>query len=270
MEPFSLVYLGQLVAIGALTGLLTGLLGGGGGVITNPLIWSAFAHAGISQEIVIQLTFGSTLATLALTTAAGTLVHWRRRNVSWEVVGVMALGGAAGSLLGSTLAASLSGAVLRQAFGWLQLLVAAEMLHASWGGLEGVTPITSWKATLPAGVLIGFATSFLGIGGGAVAVPLMAFGLRLPLPTVVGTSGALMMINSVVGTLGYVHHGWGHAALPPHSLGFVNVVAVVTLSVTGIAFSVLGASLVPRVDRLILARLFGVVLVASGIKLAFF
>lgn len=270
MEPFSLGHLGQLFAIGALTGVLSGLLGGGGGVITNPLIWSVFSRAGIPEAIVIHVAFGSTLATMALATAAGTLAHSRHRNVWWDVVRVMAVGGVAGSVLGVTAAAHLHGEVLRRAFGWLQLLAAVEMLRPGLGGQGGGVPIKSWKATLPTGMVIGFASSFLGIGGGAVAVPLMAVGLRFPMPVVAGTSGALMMITAGVGTLGYVYYGWGHAEVLPHSVGFVDLVAVVTLSITGIGFSVLGANLVPRVNRLLLSRIFGALLIASGIKLAFF
>jgi uncharacterized membrane protein YfcA len=260
-----------LLGIGALTGILSGLLGGGGGTLTKPLVWGALEQAGVDPAVVVQVTFGTTLAMMVVTGTAAAIAHSRRGNVWWDVVRVMTPAGVGGAIAGSTAAAYIQGAVLKRAFGLFQILVALQMVCGPRrAGGRALEPIRAARWTVPAGVVIGFASAFFGIGGGGIAVPIMAVGLRFPMVAVAGTSGTLIAINSVAGTVGYAYNGWGNTRVPPFSLGFVNLVAFAILAVTGPACSTLGAALAPRLPTRALELTFAGTLLISGVTLAFF
>lgn len=220
----------------------------------------------------MQVTFGTTLAMMVVTATTAAIAHSRRGNVWWDVVRVMTPGGVAGAIAGSTAAAYIQGPILKRAFGVFQILVALQMARGTRGIAGGRErgPIRAARWTVPAGVVIGFASSFFGIGGGGIAVPIMAIGLRFPMVAVAGTSGTLIAINSVAGTAAYIYNGWGHPRVPPFSLGFVNLVAFAILMITAPLCSTLGAGLAPRVPTRGLELAFAATLILSGVTLAVF
>ncbi|MGD2082436.1 MAG: TSUP family transporter, partial [Chromatiales bacterium] len=95
MEPAALTPLNALaayVAVGALAGILAGLLGVGGGLIIVPaLIW-AFRAQGVDDAIVVHLAVGTSLATIVPTSLSAVYAHHRRGAVLWDLVARLAPG----------------------------------------------------------------------------------------------------------------------------------------------------------------------------------
>jgi len=267
---FSFLSFILLFFIGILTGLFSGLFGGGGGIITNPLIWSVFSYMDFPSQVVVQITFGTTVASMMITAILGSCVHHRHKNIWWEVIPPLVTGGMLGSLMGATAASYSPGVFLKVSFGFLQLIVAYFMIaNKKLSSSSSEDPIKRWEYILLLGLGIGFIGSFMGIGGGAIAVPIMVLLLRYPMDKTAGISCTMIAFNSTVATMAYIYNGWGNDYLPPYSLGYVNGVALMILISSSLIFVTFGASRVRRIKSQILQRIFGFILIISGIKIVF-
>jgi hypothetical protein len=268
MDSFSLPILTLFVLVGSLAGLLAGLMGIGGGIILIPLFLWAFQVAGFAPEIIVHAAFGTSLAIIIPTAVSSTLGHRKRGNVEWRQVSRMACGGVLGVVAGSSLAAGLSGDVLKGLFGLMQIGAGLKMFrHSSHLPPEetGGVP-TRWL--LLTGFVVGTFSAFFGVGGGIVAVPMMVVLLRQPIHLAVGNSSALMVISAIGGSISYVFHGWGLPQLPPYSLGYVNQLVAVIIAPLTIVFARLGVRLASRTDHAKLMRLFAGFLILTGTFMA--
>ena len=118
------------------------------------------------------------------------------------------MGGALGALRGAWLASMLSGEWLKGLFGLMQILVAVQLLifHPRLPP-ERRDQVSPWALTL-VGIAGGVFSSFFGVGGGVIAVPLMVIALSFPIHLAVGNSSALIVVSSLFGALSYMFHGW--------------------------------------------------------------
>ncbi len=105
-HPEFLWLLPTLLLAGGLTGLLAGLFGVGGGGITVPVLYQAFRFAGVSDDIAMPLSVGTSLAVIIPTSLSSTRAHWRRNAVDRDVLRAWALPVAAGVLGGALLDAA--------------------------------------------------------------------------------------------------------------------------------------------------------------------
>ncbi len=108
-----LAYLG----LGAVAGVLAGLLGIGGGLVIVPALFFLFSALGFSEQIVMHLALGSSLATVVFTALASSYAHHKHGAVLWRVVAVLAPGIALGAFGGAALADRLPTPALRLAVG---------------------------------------------------------------------------------------------------------------------------------------------------------
>jgi uncharacterized protein len=266
MATFSLEIIALFLLLGSLAGFLAGLLGIGGGIILIPLFLWTFQSIGMAPEIIVHLAFGTSLAIIIPTAISSTLGHRRRGNVAWRAVGWMAISGVLGVGLGSTLAANLSGPLLRGLFGLMQIGVALKMFHQPRLPPEESENPPPFRLLL-VGFAVGAFSAFFGVGGGVVAVPMMIILLRFPIHLAVGSSSGLMMVSSLFGTASYIFHGWNLALLPPYSWGYVNwlVAAIIApLTIMCARYGVRAASRLPQ-DRLM--KIFAVFVMLIGLEM---
>ena len=107
-----LMYLG----VGAVAGVLAGLLGVGGGLVIVPMMVITLTWQGIPQEHIMHLALGTSLASIIFTSVSSFMAHHRRGAVQWQVVRQIVLGILLGTFLGATLASRLSTGVLKGIF----------------------------------------------------------------------------------------------------------------------------------------------------------
>jgi len=266
MDFFALPILGLFALVGMLAGLLAGLFGIGGGIILIPIFVAVFRIAGFSPEHIVHIAFGTSLAIIIPTAISSTLGHRKRGNVNWRLVGRMACGSVAGVAVGSSLAAVLSGAVLKGLFGLMQIATGARMFVHRSGHLPPEEP--NYAPPLPillTGFTVGAFSSFFGVGGGVIAVPMMVILLRQPIHQAVGNSSALMVVSALIGTLSYVLHGWGRGGLPPYSLGYVNLLIAALVAPATIVFARLGVRLASCMSSDKLSKAFALFIASIGV-----
>ncbi len=187
--------------LSAAIGLSLGLIGGGGSIITVPVlvyVLGVEAHQAV----------GMSLAVVGATSLIGAMFHYRRGTLDLKTGTFFGVSGILSAYFGSRLTHFLSPAVLLLSFAGLMLLIATLMLTRKQTG-EGETNNKN-KSALKAvftGSGVGFLTGFLGVGGGFLIVPaLMLFG-GLSMRHAIGTSLMVISINCVAGLLGHLSYG---------------------------------------------------------------
>jgi len=261
----------QFVLIGTAAGFLGGFLGVGGGIVIIPLLrYWAFPSAHISPEIIVHLSFGTSLAIIIPTSLSGAFAHSKTGNVRWRVVLQMALLGIPGSLLGSTLAAYFKGPLLIRLFAVLLNVLSLQMFFQKEEAAEsGKILSPSRLLTLLTGFLVGLFSGFFGLGGGVIAIPLITRFLGFPLHRTLGISIAFVFFISLVGTAGYIVNGLGHPHLPPFTLGYVHLLGWLFAGIPSILLGRWGVALAHKIKPMRLRRVFALLLLLVGIRMFF-
>ncbi len=258
--PDLLIYL----LLGAVAGLFAGLLGVGGGLIIVPVLLWLFTSKGINPVAVMHLAVGTSLATIIVTSISSILAHQRRGAVRWGLVGLLTPGIVLGAWSGAWLADLLSTLWLQRVFAAFAILVSMQMAfgldvtaHRSLPGRGGM---------FAAGSLIGAVSAIVGIGGGSMTVPYLHWN-GVAIRNAVATSAACGLPIALAGSVGFLVTGWGDAALPEGSIGFLYGPALPGIVITSLLFAPLGARLAHTIPVSALRRVFALLLFGVGIRL---
>jgi len=228
------------LALGAIAGLLAGLLGVGGGLIIVPVLAAMLVRQGVAEPVVMHLAIGTSLASIIFTSVSSVWAHHRRRAVRWRDVGRLAPGIVIGAWLGAAIADMLPTAGLRKFFGLFELYVAIQMTFRFRPSPHRELP--GKVSMFGVGGLIGTVSSVVGIGGGTLTVPFLSW-CNVSIREAVGTSSACGIPIAVAGAIGYLVAGWGEADLPANSLGYIYLHALLGIAGASILFAPLGALL---------------------------
>lgn len=251
-----------VIVAGILIGLSLGALGGGGSILTVPVLVYLLGMDAY------QATTGS-LIIVGTTSLFALIPHARRghvRAVSGVIFGVV---GIAGSLLGAHAAARIAGPVLLGGFALLMLVVAAAMLRRASrpdgpdepGPIEPMVTLRPITCQCPrviklvvAATVVGFLTGFFGVGGGFALVPALVLALGFQMPAAVGTSLLVIVLNSATALTTRLSGGlsldW------PVIIGFTAVAALASLAAGQIS---------ARLSQRTLTRSFAVVLITVAL-----
>jgi uncharacterized protein len=254
-----------VVIAGIATGILAGLFGIGGGAVIVPALYEVFRILGVPEEVRMQLCIGTSLAIIVPTTIRSYLAHRERGEGIREVVRLWAVPAVVGVAIGALLAAFAPATVFKIAFVVIISLIAIKLLFGreSWriaDELPGRTTMTFY------GFLVGLCSSLLGISGGSVSnTILMLYGR--PIHNSVAISAGLGVPISLAGTIGYALAGLRYQALmPPLSIGFISIIALVIMAPVSSFFAVYGARLAHALSRRRLEIAFGVFLLAVAVR----
>ena len=234
------------LALAALIGISLGLLGGGGSILTVPVLVYAL---GVAAKPAIAMS----LPVVGVTSLIGAAMHWRMGNV--HVRTALAFGGVAmvGAFAGAKLAAFLTGAVQLALLAVVMLAAGVSMLRGARGA-DAVAPAAPPRTALLVAVALGVGvlTGLVGIGGGFLFVPALVLLAGIPMRQAVGTSLLVITMNSAAGFAGYL----GTVAIDWTFLAGFAAVAI--------AGALVGTMAASRVPQAALKRAFAVFLVAVG------
>lgn len=250
--------IGVMLAVGAATGLASGLLGVGGGFVMVPgmVYWLKTRQ---------HEAHGTSLAVIIPVAAVGALILGKGHDVDPGTALLLALGAIGGAVAGARLSSRISALRLRQAFGVVATIVAATMigaalLHAFGTGLQlGMLARPTGAALvaigLAIGLLAGVGSGLLGIGGGAIMVPAMVILLGLSQHVAQGTSLVVIIPTAVSGSITHFR------------MGNVRLATAAWLSVGGIIGAVAGALAALATPDEVLRLLFGGYLAFTGVRM---
>ncbi len=251
------------ILVGILSGTIAGLLGVGGGVIIVPAMIFLLGLQATDPNVIPHVAIGSSLAVIVLTAVASTLSHQKRSAVIWRDVGLLSPGLLAGGLLAAFIASLLNAQNLKIAFTLFLLFIAAHMLLASDrdSGFRCRIPAPAMPL---AGLIIGSVSALVGVGGGAMAVPLLLWcgrGIR----KAVGTSAACTFPVALSGAAGFMLAGREMPGLPMYATGFIYWPAVAGIALGSVLAVPLGAKLAHQLPKKTLTRLFALLLIVVAV-----
>ncbi len=239
-----------LTFLGALAvGLSLGLLGSGGSILTVPIL---VYLAGEGAKIAIA----ASLAIVGAISLVGAANYARQELVAWRYVLYFGLPGVVSTYAGAWVSHFVSGAVQLVVFALVMGAASITMLRGSRSGVDsGADQERHYAWLIAAGVGIGLVTGFVGVGGGFLIVPALVLLGGLRMHRAVGTSLAVITINSASGF-------YKHSDLIRAAGGHMPWVLIGIFSGIGIAGSLVGNVLARRLRQHHLRRLFGIFLVA--------
>ena len=274
-----------IVLLGALTGILSGIFGVGGGFLTTPLL--------IFYGVPPTVAAASAATQVTGASVSGVLAHGRRGGVDYQMGGVLVAGGIVGSLIGAGLFRLLTAwgqidTVINLLYvvllGTIGSLMGRESIQALRARRSGEAPRRAAKrrhhplvASLPMrwrfyrsglyisplaplliGMGVGVLTMLMGVGGGFILVPALLYILGMSAGSVVGTSLFNTLFVTIATTM--VH------SLTTHAVDIVLAGTLLVGSVTGAQIGVrIGLAVKPEYLRLVLAS----IVIVIALKMAF-
>lgn len=255
-----------LAGAGALTGILAGLFGVGGGTVIVPVLYELFRILEVPEDLRMPLCVGTSLAIIIPTSFKSFRAHRAKGAVDTSVLKLWAVPIVAGVLGGSVIARYAPPEVFKIVF----------ILVAGFSAIRLLFGRESWRlgTELPGklamriyGVVIGVLSSLMGIGGGQLSTLLLTFYGR-PIHQAVATSSGVGLLVSIPGALGYIYAGWGRAAEYPDiaalqmplAIGFVSLLGAVLFIPTSVLCASVGANLAHKLSRRKLELAFGIFL----------
>ncbi len=202
MSMSLLFIIGLLLSAGI--GLSLGLIGGGGSILTVPILVYLL---GVDPHEAVPMS----LAVVGATSVLGAYLHWRKDNVDLSTGLLFGGAGVVGAFIGSPLTKLLSAEALLLLFGVLMLVVAVSMLWRRKHAISDATHKPHPVQGVLAGLGVGILTGFLGVGGGFLIVPALVFFGGQGMKRAVGTSLFVIFLNCVAGLvahLGINHFDW--------------------------------------------------------------
>lgn len=249
MPPLSeiLIFAAALVAAGAVSGLLAGLFGVGGGAILVPVFYQVYGMLGVPDAVRTHVAIGTSLAIIVPTSIRSFQTHRASGAVDMQALKGWIVWIPLGTILAAVVASHVSGEFLRVVFMMLMLLIALKMFFNQEHWRLGTDMPDGFLNGL-AGGAIGLFSGLMGVGGGTLTTLWMTLWNRTVHQSVATSSGVGVLI-SIPGLLGYIWAGWGDPGLPPFSTGFINWITVILVIPLSLFFAPYGARLAHRLGR---------------------
>jgi uncharacterized protein len=213
-----------VVAAGIISGLLAGIFGIGGGAVLVPVFYQVLGLLDVDESVRMHLSVGTSLAIIIPTSIRSFTGHRAKGLVDLELLKSFLIPVPIGVMLASIAAAFISSEGLRIIFAVITMVVGLKLLFARDRlRLGKEIPGNPWRWII--GLLIGFFSALMGIGGGVMNNTFMTLFGR-PMHQAVATSSGVGVMIAIPGTIGYIWAGWGNPDLPIASTGFINWIGV--------------------------------------------
>jgi uncharacterized membrane protein YfcA len=257
------VFAVALVGAGALTGVLAGVFGVGGGALIVPVLYELFRFLGTPEEVRMAVCVGTSLAIIVPTSLRSFQAHKARGTVDMQIIRDWAVPCIVGVVLGAIFARYASPVVFKIVFVCVALLNSVRLLFdLPWRFGTDMPKGPLMKAY---GFIIGLLSSLMGIGGGQISTMIMTFYNR-PIHQAVSTSAGMGVLISIPGALGYMAAGFDKVGLPPLSLGYVSAIGLVLFAPVSVWTAPLGVKLAHSLAKRTLERAFGVFLLLVSLR----
>jgi uncharacterized membrane protein YfcA len=251
-------------AVGAAAGFFAGLLGIGGGAIMVPLLVMLFEAQGLPKAHILHLAVGSGMASILFTSLSSMRAHAARGAVRWDLALALTPGILAGGLLGSAITAWISTKVFAALFTVVVFFAATNILvdrkPKPARALPGVL------GSMLVGMVISFFSTLAALGGAFLTIPFALY-CNVPLLQAIGTAAIVGFPIALAGGIGFVVSGWGQNGLPPHSIGYVYLPAVLGITLASVLTAPVGAAVAHRLPTKRLKQVFAVLMYALAAKM---
>jgi uncharacterized protein len=262
-------------AIGIAAGLLSGLIGIGGGVLMVPFLYFFYDRpelfgVGVAPELRVVVAHATSLLVIVPTAIRGSLAFHRVGLVEWRAVWPIGLSSILAAALTARMAPMVPPELLKIGFGAFLTVSAVRLAMKprlpdrtqTHGGLR-----LDWRVTVPTGILVGVFSALLGVGGGIVAIPLLMHLVGVDVRRLAATSMGIITITASAGAITYMITGAGRPGLPPGSIGYVHLAAAAAMFMGAFLSVRWGALLNQRMRPRALTLMFAAFFLVVGVRL---
>ena len=249
----------------AVAGFLAGLLGVGGGIIMVPALYYAFTVLDFDIITRMHLSVGTSLAIIIPTSIISTKTHMEYDAVDFKMVKSFGIFILFGVIAGTFLAVNLKTAALVLFFSIFAFIVGLFFIFLREKLLENPKEISDLVKNI-SGIVIGFISVPLGIGGGSLMVPFMrTFGYDIRKS--IGTAAAVGFLIAVSGSITMILGGKIiDNVSTPFSVGYINLLGFLVFVPVTTVMARIGAKAVYRIDKKLLSKIFGTFLIIVSIR----
>ena len=262
-ELINLLFVLGLAAAGA--GFMAGLLGVGGGIVMVPALYYAFTVLEFDIVTRMHLSVGTSLAIIIPTSIISTMTHREHDAVDLKMVKSFGVFILAGVICGTFLAVNLKTPSLVLFFSIFTLIVGLFFIFLREKLVDNPKQISAIVKNI-SGVVIGFISVPLGIGGGSLMVPFMrTFGYDIRQS--IGTAAAVGFLIALMGTITMIIGGKIIDNVnTPFSVGYINLLGFAVFVPVTMIMARIGAKVVHKIDKKLLSKIFGIFLILVSIR----
>ena len=249
----------------AVAGFMAGLLGVGGGIIIVPALYYAFTVLDFELATRMHLAVGTSLAIIIPTSIISTKTHMEYDAVDFKMVKSFGLFILIGVVLGTFLAVNLKTPTLVLFFSIFAFMVGLFFIFLREKLVENPKTISDIVKNI-SGIVIGFISIPLGIGGGSLMVPFMrTFGYDIRKS--IGTAAAVGFLIAISGTITMIIGGKIINNInTPFSVGYINLLGFAVFVPVTMIMARLGAKAVYKINKKLLSKIFGTFLLIVSVR----
>mgnify|MGYP001285967269 CR=1 FL=1 len=248
-----------------IAGFMAGLLGVGGGIIMVPALYYAFTVLDFDLVTRMHLSVGTSLAIIIPTSIISTKTHMEYDAVDFKMVKSFGFFIILGVFCGTFLAVNLKTPTLVLFFALFSFCVGLFFIFLREQLMDKPKNISELIKKI-SGILIGFISVPLGIGGGSLMVPFMrTFGYDIRKS--IGTAAAVGFLIALTGSTFMILGGKIINNInSPFSLGYINFLGFLVFVPVTMIMARLGAKVVHKINKKLLSKIFGCFLLLVSVR----
>ena len=254
-----------LAAAAAVAGFMAGLLGVGGGIIMVPALYYAFTVLDFDILTRMHLSVGTSLAIIIPTSIISTKTHMEYDAVDFKMVKSFGIFILFGVIAGTFLAVNLKTPALVLFFSIFAFIVGIFFIFVRENLMENPKKLSNLTKNV-SGMLIGFISVPLGIGGGSLMVPFMrTFGYDIRKS--IGTAAAVGFLIALTGSITMITGGEIiNNVKSPFSFGYINLLGFLVFVPVTMIMARIGAKVVYKINKKLLSKIFGCFLLMVSVR----
>ena len=256
-----------LVATGLLIGILAGLLGVGGGVVSVPILLDVFTAMGISQASATSLAIGTSQACILIASLSAAHAHWRGGTIDRSLVRAWLPALTGGAFVGLVLGPLAPAKLLTGLFALAAAALAIKMALGNRLVLAHSQPRGVASHLAPG--LVGALAAAVAVGGGTLSTPVLSL-FSFPLHRAIGAGALFNLVIAVPATAAFLAAGWDVPGRPADAVGNVALFCVAAVSLPALFVAPLAARWSKQAPLLLLRRLFALCLGIISVRLVMF
>lgn len=263
---FTIEYFVGLILIGIFAGFASGLLGVGGGFLITPLQFFLLKYIGVAPDLAILISFGTSLAIIIPTSLSGAYKHTKSMDNILNPGIRLGIFGVISGFVGGFVASALPSRTLEIIFGLLLLFVAFNNIVNINKEREKARIPFNWASIGIIGLLVGFSSGLLGVGGGIFLIAILTALFGFSMIEAIGTSSIFISLTAIGGFLSYMIIGWDVSTFP-YSIGYVNIINLVLIACFSAPMASFGAKMAHRIPQKKLKIIFSIVILSMALKM---
>ena len=254
--------------LGCGVGFLAGLLGIGGGLVIVPLLSIILLHFEIlPAEQAVIVAIATSLASILFTSTSAAIAHHKNGNVPWDLAPWIMIGVALGALISGFMAALLPEKVVRIVFAVSVVLIALKMFYSSVKkSPTRERPMPNKGLLTILTTITGGLSAMIGIGGGALLVPLLTY-FSLDMKKAIGCASACGIVIALFGSIGYISSGSALFELKDGFAGFVYLPALFGIVSTSWFMAPVGAKATHSLPVATIKKIFAALLLVMAVNM---